>query len=189
MKTHLPRQRVALLGVAAAGLAVGSLALPLTAQDSGLLSDANIQPGMVPFRLQAELDRLASLAQPDSATVAAVVDGFHDALAAGDSAVVADFLAPDATVLENGSVETREEYLGGHLHGDIAFAQAVPRERGAIQVVVEGDVAWATSTSVVRGEFRGRDVNSAAAELMVLRRMPDAWRVAAIHWSSRQLRP
>lgn len=127
-------------------------------------------------------------ASQDSAAAAAVIDRFHRALAAGDSAAVDMLLVPDVVILESGGIETRGEYLGGHLRGDIAFAQAVPRERGPIIVRVYGDVALATSTSVSRGEFRGRAVNSAGAELMVLRRTPEGWRIAAIHWSSRQLR-
>lgn len=98
-------------------------------------------------------------------------------------------LLADGVVLESGGIETREEYLGGHLRGDIAFARSVPRERGSIAVRVYGDVALATSTSVARGEYRDRVVNSAGAELMVLRRTSEGWRIAAIHWSSRQLRP
>lgn len=124
----------------------------------------------------------------DSTEAAAVIDRFHAALAAGDSAAAAMVLLPDVVILESGGIESREEYLGGHLRGDIAFAQAVPRERGAIAVRIHGDVALATSTSVSRGEYRGRAVNSAGAELMVLRRTPEGWRIAAIHWSSRQLR-
>jgi hypothetical protein len=31
-------------------------------------------------------------------------------------------------------------------------------------------------------------VNSAGAELMVLTRMPDGWRISAVHWSSRTVR-
>jgi ketosteroid isomerase-like protein len=49
-------------------------------------------------------------------------------------------------------------------------------------------VAWATSTSTARGEFRGRPVNSEGAELMVLTRTPEGWKISAIHWSSRTIR-
>jgi uncharacterized GH25 family protein/ketosteroid isomerase-like protein len=126
--------------------------------------------------------------QDDSAAVASVVDQYHRALASGDSAAVLRLLAPDATILESGGVETRAEYLSHHLPGDIAFARAVPRERGPIRVVVRGDVAWATSTSTSRGEYRGRAINSAGAELMVLTRTPEGWKISAIHWSSRALR-
>ncbi len=124
----------------------------------------------------------------DSATVASVIDRFHRALATGDTAVVETLLVEDAVILESGGVESREEYFAGHLPADIAFARAVPRERGPIRVAVHGDVAWATSTSTSRGEYRGRTINSAGSELVVLRRTNGGWRIAAIHWSSRQLR-
>lgn len=128
-------------------------------------------------------------ARSDSAEVVAAVDRYHAALAAGDSTAVAGLLAPEAVILESGGIETRAQYLGGHLRGDIAFAQGVPRERGPITVQVHGDVAWATSTSTTRGEYRGRAINSVSAELMVLVRTAQGWRIAAIHWSSRSRPP
>lgn len=92
-------------------------------------------------------------------------------------------------ILESGGVETREEYRSHHLPADIAFARAVKSDRSAIRVVVRGDAAWVASTSTAQGEFRGRAVNSVGAELMFLVRDGDAWRIAAIHWSSRARRP
>jgi ketosteroid isomerase-like protein len=190
-----------------AGIVAGALAgllavpLPLTAHDLRPVPDAFRAAIGEPLQLRGQTSNAfpSGLAgqerhlepwtiETDSAAVVATVDRFHAALAAGDSAAVADLLAPDVIILESGVQETREEYLGGHLHGDIAFARAVPRERGPIRAVVEGDVAWTTSTSVARGEFRGREINSAGVELMVLRRAPGGWRIAAIHWSSRTLR-
>jgi ketosteroid isomerase-like protein len=111
------------------------------------------------------------------------------ALAAGDSATALDLLAPDAVILESGAVETREEYRSHHLPGDIAFARAVRSEDSPARVTIVGDAAWAWSTSVTQGEYRGRAVNSAGAELMVLTRGSDGrWRIRAIHWSSRARR-
>jgi ketosteroid isomerase-like protein len=124
----------------------------------------------------------------DSVRVAGAVDGYHRALAAGDSAAALALLAEDAVILESGGVESRAEYRGHHLPGDIAFARAVRSERGPVHVRIVGDVAWASSTSVSQGEFRGRAINSAGAELMVLRRTAEGWRIAAIHWSSRTRR-
>lgn len=124
----------------------------------------------------------------DSGAVAAAIERFHGALAAGDSVAALAMLAPDAVILENGTVETRDEYRGHHLPADIEFARAVPSQRSPVWVVVRGDVAWATSTSRTRGEFRGREINSEGAELMVLTRTPAGWRISAIHWSSRTLR-
>jgi ketosteroid isomerase-like protein len=124
----------------------------------------------------------------DSAAVASVVERYHRALESADSAGALAFLASDAVILESGGIETREEYRSHHLPADIAFAQAVKGVRSPIRVVVRGDVAWATSTSTTQGDFRGRPVNSAGAELMVLTRTIDGWKINAIHWSSRSRR-
>ena len=131
----------------------------------------------------------ASAASADSAAVARAIVAYHDALAAGDSAGALALLAADAVILETGGVETREEYRGHHLPGDIAFARAVRSERTPPQVRVQGDVAWAWSTSVAQGTYRQRAINSAGAELMVLGRAADGrWLIHAIHWSSRNRR-
>ena len=120
--------------------------------------------------------------------VAAVIDAYHAALAAGDSASALGHLAPDATILESGRVEDKEHYRSGHLAADLRFAQAVPRERSEIHVRLLGDVAWAYSTSIARGRLGDREINSQGAELMVLAREDGAWKIKAIHWSTRQRR-
>lgn len=128
-------------------------------------------------------------AQSDSAAVAAVVERYHHALAQGDSAAALALLAPDAVILEAGGIETREEYRSHHLPGDITFASAVRSERGTARIVIRGDVAWVSSASTTQGTFRDRPVDAAGAELVVLTREPDGWKIRAIHWSSRQRRP
>jgi ketosteroid isomerase-like protein len=124
----------------------------------------------------------------DSAAVVEVVERYHAALSAGDTATVMSLLAPGAVVLESGGIESREEYRSHHLPADMAFAKAVPRERGPIQVRVNGGTAWAASTSISQGRFRDREIDSQGAELMVLRRTEEGWRIEAIHWSSRNRR-
>ena len=130
----------------------------------------------------AKFPSSAVQAANDSAAVAATVERFHKAVVAGDSALAMSLLAADAMVLESGGIETREEFRSHHLAADMAFAQAVKSERGPMRVVVRGDAAWVTSTSTATGEYRGRQVNSTGAELMVLSRTPDGWRITAIHW-------
>lgn len=124
---------------------------------------------------------------PDEA-VAATLDAYHAALAAGDSTTALSLLADDATILESGGVETKEHYRSGHLAGDIRFAAAVPRERSDITVTVVGDMAWAWSTSVTKGTMGEREINSVGAELAVLVREGGEWRIQAFHWSSRAAR-
>ncbi|HSH37361.1 MAG TPA: nuclear transport factor 2 family protein [Chthoniobacterales bacterium] len=120
--------------------------------------------------------------------IVATVQNFHDALQKGDRAAVMALLAPDAQILEGGHAESREEYEKGHLASDIEFAQAVPSTREHVLARQEGSVAWVTSSSCVSGTFKGRDVNSAGAELIVLSRAADGWRIRAIHWSSHALK-
>lgn len=146
-----------------------------------------LMAGLTPALLAQE--PRANSAAADSAAVAAIVDRYHQALAAGDSAAALELLAPDAVILESGGVETREEYRSHHLPGDIQFARAVRSERGPVKVVVQGDVAWASSTSSTQGTYRDRPVDSAGVELMVLSRFTDGWKIRAIHWSSRTRRP
>ena len=133
-------------------------------------------------------ERVTFRPESDSAAVAAVVDRYHMALAAGDSATAMSLLAPDAIILEAGGVETREEYRSHHLPGDIAFASAVKSERAPLHVRIRGDVAWTIGTSSTQGTYRERPIDSLGAELMVLTRTASGWRISAIHWSSRQRR-
>lgn len=124
----------------------------------------------------------------ESRAVIDVIEGFHAALAAGDSTKALSLLADDVVILESGGTEDKTHYRSGHLSGDMRFAQAVPRERGEPDVRILGDVAWATSTSVTQGRMGDREINSQGAELVVLARDGGSWKITAIHWSSRNRR-
>ena len=128
-------------------------------------------------------------AQSDSATVIGVASRFHAALEAGDTAAVKTLIATDLQVLEGGEVESRAQYFAHHLAADIEFAKAVPSKRAVISYTREGNVAWLVSTSTSTGTFRGREVNSLGAELMILGRTPEGWRIRAVHWSSARRQP
>ena len=144
----------------------------------------------VSARLSAQAASGGSSSARDSVEVARVVTAYRSALASGDSAAALSLLAPDAVVLESGDVETREEYRRHHLPADIEFARAVHSEQTPVQVSVEGNAAWAWSSSTTDGSFRGRSVRSAGVELMVLSRRQDgSWQIRAIHWSSHSRRP
>lgn len=136
-------------------------------------ADAGTPPGPAPGQ------------NPDSTAVVAVVDAFHTALENADTAAVRQLLSEDVIVQEGGGVEDRAEYFSHHLSADMAFAGAVQAERGLVSVEVLGDVAWVTSTSRRTGTFRDREIDLQGAEIMVLTRGPDGWRISAIHWSSR----
>lgn len=122
----------------------------------------------------------------DSAQVAALVSDFHAALERGDSTTALGLLASDAVVVESGAVESLAEYRSHHLPADIEFARAVKAERAPRTVTVAGDVAYSVATSSTRGTFKERAVDTVGAELIVARRVGGAWKIAAIHWSSRR---
>ena len=127
--------------------------------------------------------------QTDSAAVVAVVDRYHQALSDGDTATALSLLANDAMILESGDVETRDAYRSHHLPADIQFARAVPSVRGPVGVLMQGDAAWAISTSKTQGVYQGRTVASQGAESMVLTKEVHHWKIRAVHWSSRAMRP
>lgn len=109
---------------------------------------------------------------------------FHDYLGRGDSASATHLLGSDAIILESGDRETRAEYIAHHLREDIAFARAVPSARTVTDVKRQGDAVWVVATSVAKGTFEGRAIDSRGAELMVLSRSGSRWLIRAIHWSS-----
>jgi uncharacterized protein (TIGR02246 family) len=123
-------------------------------------------------------------AAPDSVAVAGVVERYHHALAAGDSAAALALLAPDAVIIESGGVESLQEYRSHHLPVDIAFARTVKTTRSPVRVTVRGEVAWTHATSTAWGPYRGKILHSTGAETMVLTRGADGWTISAIHWSS-----
>lgn len=122
----------------------------------------------------------------DEAAVISVVDGYHDALARGDSTTALAMLMSDAIIVESGGIETREEYRSGHIRGDMRFAESASRSRGDAHVKIVGDMAWVASVSNIVRESGGETTTAQSAELMVLVRDGSRWAISAVHWSSRR---
>ena len=120
----------------------------------------------------------------DSAAVAGAVAKFHEALAAGDSVAALALLTDDVRILEGGRVETKAEYRSRHLAADINASKSGQSQQGALSVRIQGDVAWTTSTSTTQRTVNGNAVTSSLAELMVLVKTQNGWKISAIHWSS-----
>jgi len=142
-------------------------------------------------RLGAPASRHQPIVGSDSADAVAVVSGFHAALARGDSLAVLAVLAADVLIMEGGDIETLSEYRSHHMAGDIAYARAIAGVNTVRHVVVQRDVAWVSSTSIVDGMLKERRVNTAGAELVVLSRQNASapWRIRAVHWSSHRRAP
>ena len=117
---------------------------------------------------------------------AAAVDAFHAALARGDTSAAAALLAEDALIFESGGVEHgKAEYAAHHLPADAAFSKAVPTKVTRRSVLADGLLAWVASEGRAAGTYRGKAINSATTETMVLRRGESGWKIVHVHWSSR----
>lgn len=119
------------------------------------------------------------------AEVRSIVQQFHAALAASDSATALGQLHPDVVVYESGHAETLAEYQSGHLASDMAFAAAIRREVSNETITLWGDVALYNAETRSSGTWRDREIDAHGAETMVLVRTSDGWRIRHIHWSSR----
>lgn len=127
---------------------------------------------------------MAQTSENERSLAKAAVAAFHEALSAGNADAAMQLLAPDAVVIEGGTLETRKQYQEHHLAADIEFAQAVKTVRSGISATVSGEVAWVSSSSVASGSYKGKNIDLSGAELMVLSKAPAGWRIRAIHWSS-----
>lgn len=121
----------------------------------------------------------------ESAAIRAVVQGFRDALAAGDSIAALSYLHPDLIVFEGGVAETLAEYRASHLAADMEYAAAVETTALESGVSVRSDMALWVSKNESKGEFRGQAIDSRGAETMVLLPTDGGWKIVHIHWSSR----
>lgn len=124
-------------------------------------------------------------ATADELAVRAVVQGFKDALAAGDSSAALSYLHTDLMVYEGGHAETLSEYRSGHLAADMEFTAAVETTVLEQGVIVRPGMALWVSESESTGEFRGRAIDSRGTETMILLPTDSGWRILHVHWSSR----
>jgi ketosteroid isomerase-like protein len=146
----------------------------------GIVTSQQVEIEQMKLKLRGATSRVAQ----DSTAVVALIERYHGALAEGDTATALSLIAEGAMVLESGDIETREQYRAEHLAADVQYARTVSSRREALGVKVRGNLAWAVSSSRAKGAFRGRPVDSQGAELMVLTREREGWKIRAIHWSS-----
>jgi ketosteroid isomerase-like protein len=118
-----------------------------------------------------------------------VLESFYGAIKRGDSTAAMSVIAPDAVFIESGRLETRAEYEMNHLPADIDFEKQVTGTRDPLRITFDGNTAWVIATTTYDGKFNGAPVRFVSAQLMVLTKDPDAWKIRSIHWSSRPIIP
>ena len=121
---------------------------------------------------------------------AAVIDLFHNALKRGDANAVAASMADDAVIYEQGWVEvSKDEYVTGHLPGDIAYSAGMTDRVVSRRVSVNGSFAIVLTQGRTTGTHEGKPVDRESTETMVLKRVKGQWRIIHIHWSSHAAKP
>jgi ketosteroid isomerase-like protein len=125
----------------------------------------------------------------NEADVAAVLESFYDAIKRGDAKAAMSVIAPDALFIESGRLETRQQYEENHLPADIDFEKQVTGKRDPLRITFKDDAAWVIATTTYDGTFEGAPVQFVSAQLMVLTKDDDSWKIRSIHWSSRPLDP
>ena len=126
-----------------------------------------------------------TLVPASAQSAAATVDAFHAALWRGDVSAAAALLADDALIFEEGGAErSKAEYAAQHLPADAAFSQAVAPSVTRRTGGSRGALAWIATEGRTTGSYRGKPVDLATTETMILRRSGGDWKIVHIHWSS-----
>jgi len=128
---------------------------------------------------------LAASLEGAAVEAAATVDAFHAALHRGDTAGAAKLIADEALIFESGEVEHgKAEYAAHHLAADAVFSKAVESRVLRRSGGVAGDLSWVASEARTTGTYKGKAIDSATTETMLLRRTAEGWRIVHVHWSS-----
>ena len=130
----------------------------------------------------------AQTTRADSVAAVSVVDQFHAAIAAADSVRAVSWLADDVMIMESGVIQTRADYLGGHLRADMQGGQGSKSERTVMKVSIVGNAAYLVAKTVTPPSGAQGSTGSESAELIVLSSTTGGWKIRAIHWSSRRRR-
>jgi ketosteroid isomerase-like protein len=113
------------------------------------------------------------------------LDNFKTAIVDNDSEAASNVMADDALILEGSGMETKEEYLSHHFHSDGKFLKAMNREILTQKISIEGNTAWVSTVSSMKGTYSEREIDLTSLELAVLKKAGSDWKITAIHWSSR----
>jgi len=115
-----------------------------------------------------------------------IAEAFHKAIATADDAMVEKLLAPDVMILEGGHAQkSRADYMESHMKADMAFIPHMQRTVLDRKVASDGDLAWVTTFSTMKGNFRDRDYDFASREMLVMKRVDGAWQITLVHWADK----
>lgn len=120
----------------------------------------------------------------ESAISKTLVD-FENAMIENDSESASNLLHDEVIIMEGDGTETKEEYLSHHFHSDGRFLSAMNRELITEKINFDGNIAWVSTITALKGTYSDRDIDMTSLELAVLKKENDSWKIVALHWSSR----
>jgi|GEM_PF-307712 len=118
---------------------------------------------------------------PDDPVTA--VDEFHQALAGGNGEVALALLHDKATLLEEGQVQSKQEYAEHHLGEDMKFMAQAQSERLSREQRVEGRQATVTTRNHLTGTYEGTPVDVVLDETVSLYQTGNGWIITHVQWS------
>jgi len=137
------------------------------------------------FGAIANADGTGSPPRAEPRTAAATADAFVDAIAQGDAAVARALLMPGVLIFESGEAEmSADEYARHHLPADIKFMAGMKIEQLSRSSGGDQTTGWVATRLRISGHYRGKAVDLASTETVILTLTGAGWRIAHIHWSS-----
>lgn len=123
-------------------------------------------------------------AQALPADPVAAVDAFHQALKEGNGDAALALLHDKATILEEGQIETRQEYAGHHLGADMEFMAHTGTEQVSRETRMDGPLATITTRNHTSGSYNNTPVDVVTDESASLYHTDKGWLITHIQWSS-----
>lgn len=134
----------------------------------------------------------AAAASDDTAAIKAVLATYKTALERRDLTGVDALFAERNEVIESGKVEgSYADYVTHHIGPELGHIQRFTFDDYAVTVEQAGDIAWATETyryTIVLPDRADPMVRQGVATT-VLERREGAWKIRAMHSSSRARKP
>jgi len=120
----------------------------------------------------------------DESSAGQIADQFDQAIKSGDTEAIRNILHDDVLIYEGGSVEASfEEYASHHMEADIAFMSGMEKTVLSRKVFEQDEMAVVSTRYQMRGNYKGRFIDKASMETLVMKKSGSHWKIVHIHWS------
>ncbi len=136
------------------------------------------------FILLAATGSLAAQNATSEQQAADALQSFKQAIVDNDTEKAGHYLHEEAFILEGSAKETKEEYMSHHFEADGNFLKNLTETVRDKTIKVNGNTAWISTVSNLKGAYSGRPIDLTSLELAVLKKEAGQWKIMAIHWSS-----